>query len=218
MKVHYLNSKGEKKSIGGVTHLRRTNENVFIAMTESGVELHLRLSGIDEIFQDENIEKKVLAERSLQSQGVERKKASVYTDGACKGNPGPGGWGAILLVDGKEIELSGGEESTTNNRMEITSLIQALNYFHEPYDITLTSDSKYVVDAIKKGWLENWKRNSWVKADKNPVANADLWEILYTLLEKHNVKLIWIKGHTGHEYNERCDKLATNFAKKYSKT
>ena len=140
------------------------------------------------------------------------KTVTVYTDGACSGNPGPGGWGAILSFQGIEKELSGGEAATTNNRMELTAVISALQALREPCEVTLTSDSKYVIDAITKGWAVSWRAKGWRKADKSPALNVDLWEVLLALLEKHKVEFVWVHGHTGHPYNERCDALATAFA------
>ena len=140
------------------------------------------------------------------------KHVDIYTDGACRGNPGRGGWGAILVYGSTEKEISGGEEMTTNNRMELMGAISALELLKEPCDVTLTSDSKYLTDAINKGWLENWKRNGWKKADKKPVLNIELWERLDALLGKHTVRFVWVHGHEGHVYNERCDVLATSFA------
>lgn len=141
-----------------------------------------------------------------------KKEVELFTDGACSGNPGPGGWGAILRYKGKEKELSGGEEDTTNNRMELTAVIEALSALKEPCHVTLTSDSKYVIDSITKGWAESWKKRGWKKADKSPALNVDLWETLLTLLDRHEVTFVWVKGHNGHPYNERCDELATTFA------
>lgn len=140
------------------------------------------------------------------------KHVEIYTDGACRGNPGKGGWGAILVYGNKEKELSGGEALTTNNRMELTSVIEALSALKEPCRVTLTSDSKYVVDAIEKGWARSWQSNGWKKADRKPALNPDLWEKLLALLDKHEVTFVWVKGHDGHPYNERCDQLATTFA------
>ncbi len=140
------------------------------------------------------------------------KKVEIYTDGACRGNPGKGGWGAILVY-GKNIkEMSGGEAMTTNNRMELTGAIEALSILKEPCEVTLTSDSKYLVDAISKGWLDSWQKNGWRKADRSEVLNIDLWQKLITQLERHKVTFVWVHGHAGHEYNERCDVLATTFA------
>lgn len=140
------------------------------------------------------------------------KHVDIYTDGACRGNPGRGGWGAILVYNGKEKELSGGEKLTTNNRMELTAAIEALSVLREPCDVTLTSDSKYLVDAINKKWITSWQRQGWRKADKSPVLNVELWQKLVQLLEKHRVTFVWVHGHQGHAYNERCDALATAFA------
>ena len=140
------------------------------------------------------------------------KHVEIYTDGACRGNPGRGGWGAILVYGGIEKELSGGEAETTNNRMELTAVISALRALREPCRVTLTSDSKYVIDAITKGWAVSWRAKGWRKADKSPALNVDLWETLLDLLEIHDVTFVWVHGHTGHPYNERCDVLATTFA------
>ena len=140
------------------------------------------------------------------------KHVEIYTDGACRGNPGRGGWGAILVYGGIEKELSGGEAETTNNRMELTAVISALRALREPCRVTLTSDSKYVIDAITKGWAVSWRAKGWRKADKSPALNVDLWETLLGLLEIHDVSFVWVHGHTGHPYNERCDALATAFA------
>lgn len=136
----------------------------------------------------------------------------IYTDGACRGNPGAGGWGAVLVCDGKEKELSGGEAETTNNRMELLAAINALSALKYPCEVTLTSDSKYLVDAIEKGWARSWREKGWRRADRSPALNPDLWERLLELLEIHTVQLVWVKGHAGHPYNERCDALATAFA------
>ena len=140
------------------------------------------------------------------------KHVDIYTDGACRGNPGPGGYGAILVFCGKEKELSGGEPNTTNNRMELMGAITALEALKEPCEVTLTSDSKYLTEAINKGWLASWKKNGWKKADKKPVLNIELWQRLDALLNIHKVEFVWVHGHQGHEYNERCDVLATTFA------
>lgn len=137
------------------------------------------------------------------------KKVEIYTDGACRGNPGKGGWGAVLVYRGTERELSGGEAETTNNRMELTAAIRALSALKEPCQVTLTSDSRYLVDGITQGWAESWRAHGWKKADKSPALNPDLWEELLDLLARHKVELVWIKGHDGHPFNERCDKLAT---------
>ena len=142
------------------------------------------------------------------------KNVEIYTDGACRGNPGVGGWGAVLKYGSIEREISGGEASTTNNRMELTAVISALSLLKEPCHVTLTSDSKYVIDAIQKGWLDSWQKKGWRKADGKAVLNVDLWEKLVALLATHQVDLVWVHGHTGHKYNERCDELATTFADK----
>ena len=144
------------------------------------------------------------------------KHVDIYTDGACRGNPGKGGWGAVLIYKGVEKELSGGERMTTNNRMELSAVIAALSALREPCEITLTSDSKYVVDAVTKGWAQSWKAKGWKKADKSPALNADLWDKLLALLDYHTVTFVWVKGHAGHPYNERCDALATAFADSFS--
>ena len=147
---------------------------------------------------------------------AELKKVEIFTDGACSGNPGPGGWGAILRYGSRELELSGGEKSTTNNRMELTAVIEALKKLKEKCDITIYTDSKYVADGIGKGWAKSWQKNNWRKADKKPALNADLWEVLLNLLEIHKVEIEWVKGHAGHPENERCDRLAVEFYKKLS--
>lgn len=139
------------------------------------------------------------------------KKINIYTDGACSGNPGKGGWGAVLVYKDTEKEICGGSADTTNNRMELTAVIEALKILKEPCEVSLTTDSKYVCDAITKGWVYSWKRNGWKKADKKPALNVDLWEQLLPLLETHKVTFNWVKGHNGHPYNERCDRLAVSF-------
>ncbi len=140
------------------------------------------------------------------------KQVEIYTDGACRGNPGPGGWGAVLVFHGIEREMSGGEPMTTNNRMELLAAISALAALKEPCRVTLTSDSKYLVDAVTLGWAESWRAHGWKKSDRSPALNVDLWEQLLALLERHEVTFVWVKGHDGHPYNERCDRLATAFA------
>ncbi len=145
------------------------------------------------------------------------KRVEIFTDGACSGNPGPGGWGAILRYGSSEKELSGGEAETTNNRMELTAVIAALSALKEPCAVTICSDSKYVIDAVTKGWAEKWQKNRWIKPDKKPALNADLWERLLALLGKHQVQFTWIKGHAGHPENERCDQLAVEQAQKFFK-
>ncbi len=143
------------------------------------------------------------------------KHLEIFTDGACSGNPGPGGWGAVLRYQGIEKELSGGEKETTNNRMELTAMIEALAILKEPCSVTLTTDSKYAADGITKGWARSWQKNGWRKADKKPALNSDLWEQLLQLLDIHKVEIVWVKGHAGHPENERCDKLATAAIEKY---
>lgn len=138
------------------------------------------------------------------------KKVRIYTDGACSGNPGAGGWAAILEYNGIEKEISGYEENTTNNRMELTAVIEALSLLKEPCLVHLFSDSKYIADAVEKGWAVSWRNNGWKKADKKEALNTDLWERLLNLLEKHSVKIEWVKGHSGDTNNERCDKLAVS--------
>lgn len=143
------------------------------------------------------------------------KLINIYTDGACSGNPGPGGWGAVLVYNNVEKQLSGSEKETTNNRMELTAVIEALKALKEPCEVKLTTDSKYVCDAINKEWVYSWKAKGWKKADKKPALNVDLWEKLLELLEIHKVEFIWVKGHNGHKYNEICDELAVNEYQKY---
>ena len=143
------------------------------------------------------------------------KEVSIYTDGACGGNPGRGGWGAILVYGKYEKELSGGERETTNNRMELTAAIEGLSALREPCKVTLYSDSKYVVDAFLLGWVESWRAAGW-RRGKDKLKNPDLWEKLYSLTEIHQVDFIWVKGHAGHDYNERCDILATSYADSFS--
>ena len=143
------------------------------------------------------------------------KQVTIYTDGACSGNPGPGGWGAILEWNGREKELSGGEAETTNNRMELSGVIFALSALKEPCAVDLYTDSKYVFDAVDKGWVYTWRKNGWRKADKKPALNVDLWERLLPLLETHRVTWHWVKGHAENEKNNRCDQLAVAESKKY---
>ena len=142
-----------------------------------------------------------------------QKFVEIFTDGACSGNPGPGGWGAVLRYNGREKELSGGERDTTNNRMELTAVIKALEQLKEPCKVMLTTDSKYVLDGVSKGWAVSWQKNGWRKADKKPALNPDLWERLLELLKIHNVTINWVKGHAGHPENERCDELAVAYYK-----
>ena len=138
------------------------------------------------------------------------KTVTLYTDGACSGNPGPGGWGAILEYMGHEKELSGGEDSTTNNRMELTAVIQGLSCLKEPCIVELYSDSKYVIDGLQKGWAEGWKKRGWIKADKKPALNPDLWERLLELTHIHQMRYHWVKGHAENPKNNRCDEMAVS--------
>ena len=143
------------------------------------------------------------------------KTVTIYTDGACSGNPGPGGWGAILIYGTHKRELSGGEPDTTNNRMELTAVIQALSLLKEPCAVDLWSDSKYVIDGLEKGWARGWKKRGWVKSDKKPALNPDLWDRLLELEEIHTLRCHWVKGHAENEYNNRCDELAVMESQKY---
>ncbi len=136
------------------------------------------------------------------------KTVTLYTDGACSGNPGPGGWGAILEYMGSEKEMSGGEASTTNNRMELTAVIEGLSALKEPCIVELYSDSKYVIDGLQKGWAESWKKRGWIKSDKKPAQNPDLWEKLLALTHVHQLRYHWVKGHADNPKNNRCDQLA----------
>ena len=136
------------------------------------------------------------------------KTVTLYTDGACSGNPGPGGWAAILLYQGHEKTLSGGEPETTNNRMELTAVIQGLAALNQPCVVELYSDSKYVIDALEKGWAAGWRKRGWKKSDKKPALNPDLWEQLLDLAEYHTLRCHWVKGHAENPYNNRCDQLA----------
>jgi len=141
------------------------------------------------------------------------KHVTIYTDGACLGNPGPGGYGVILSYNGKEKEISKGFKNTTNNRMELRAVIEGLKALKENCDVTIVTDSKYVAEAMQKGWVAKWKANGWKRNKKEKALNIDLWEQLLDLCEKHNVKFEWISGHSGHPQNERCDKMAVNAAK-----
>lgn len=136
------------------------------------------------------------------------KTVTIYTDGACSGNPGPGGWGAVLLYGTHRRELSGGEDHTTNNRMELTAVIAALEMLKEPCIVELWSDSKYVIDGLEKGWAKGWQKRGWVKSDKKPALNPDLWERLLALADTHTLHYHWVKGHADTEENNRCDQLA----------
>ena len=141
------------------------------------------------------------------------KKVEIFTDGACSGNPGPGGWGAVLRFGGREKELCGGDDDTTNNRMELIACIEALSALKEPCEVTLTTDSQYVVNGMTKGWASSWQKNGWIKSDKKPAQNPDLWEKLLELSKRHRLTFVWIKGHAGHPENERCDALAVGYYK-----
>jgi len=138
------------------------------------------------------------------------KKVEIYTDGACTGNPGKGGFGAILIYNGTEKKISRGYRKTTNNRMELMAAVESLKLLKEPCNVELYSDSKYLTDAINKGWLESWAKNGWRKADKKKVLNVDLWQELRQMLEVHSVTFIWVKGHAGNKYNEICDVMAVD--------
>ena len=143
------------------------------------------------------------------------KHVEIFTDGACSGNPGPGGWGAILRYKGTEKEISGGEPQTTNNRMELLAVISALKLLKEPCEVTLRTDSQYVSNALERGWAKNWQKNGWMRNKKEPALNPDLWQELLELYDKHNVTIVWVKGHAGHPENERCDRLAVAEYQKY---
>ena len=143
------------------------------------------------------------------------KTVTLYTDGACSGNPGPGGWGAILVYGARELALSGGEARTTNNRMELTAVIAGLQKLKEPCIVELYSDSKYVIDALSKGWAKSWKAKGWVKSDKKPALNPDLWDALLSLTDRHEVRCHWVKGHADNEYNNRCDTMAVAESRKF---
>lgn len=145
------------------------------------------------------------------------KKVDIYSDGACSGNPGPGGYGAILVYNGKEKELSEGFAETTNNKMELLAVIVGLETLKESCKVTVTSDSKYVVDAITKGWLDSWIAKGWRKADGKPALNCELWQRLTAQLKRHDVTFVWVKGHAGHPYNERCDTLAVSAIEKLTR-
>lgn len=143
------------------------------------------------------------------------KTVTIYTDGACSGNPGPGGWGAILRYKETEKELSGGAADTTNNRMELTAVIEALALLKEPCVVELYSDSKYVIDGLSKGWAKGWQKRGWIKSDKKPALNPDLWERLLALTDRHEMHYHWVKGHAENEKNNRCDQMAVAESKKF---
>jgi ribonuclease HI len=132
----------------------------------------------------------------------------LYTDGACSGNPGPGGWGAILVIGGKELVLSGSTDDTTNNQMELTAVIEGLRSLTLPCRVTITADSTYVINGFAKGWLAKWKSNGWKTSARKPVKNQELWQALDHQIERHTVTWVWVRGHEGHELNERCDRMA----------
>lgn len=142
-------------------------------------------------------------------------KVEIYTDGSCLSNPGPGGWAAILVCRGKEKVISGGEPETTNNRMELLGAISALEALKKPCEVSFCSDSKYVIDGLSKGWAESWRQRGWKKSDNKPALNQELWQRLLDAVEPHTIEYVWIKGHAGHPYNERCDELARAEAMKY---
>lgn len=144
-------------------------------------------------------------------------QVELFTDGACSGNPGPGGWGAILRCAGVEKELSGGEAETTNNRMELMAVINGLHALNRPCHVTITTDSQYVVNGITKGWAASWKANGWRKKDNKPALNPELWDQLLTELSRHEYEFHWVKGHAGHPENERCDALAVAQSQRYQK-
>lgn len=143
------------------------------------------------------------------------KTVTIYTDGACSGNPGPGGWGAILRYKDTEKDLSGGAADTTNNRMELTAVIEALALLKEPCVVELYSDSKYVIDGLSKGWARGWQKRGWIKSDKKPALNPDLWERLLDLTDRHEMHYHWVKGHAENEKNNRCDQMAVAESKKF---
>ena len=143
------------------------------------------------------------------------KQIDLYTDGACSGNPGPGGWGCVLIYKGVEKELSGGEAETTNNRMELLAVINGLEALKESCAVTLYSDSKYVIDALQLGWAKKWRANGWMRNKKEAAKNPELWERLLNLCEKHEMSYVWVKGHAENEYNNRCDKMAVAESKKF---
>lgn len=140
-------------------------------------------------------------------------KVIIYTDGACSGNPGPGGWGVVLMYKENKKEISGGKQDTTNNVMELTAVIEGLKLLKYPCEVDLYSDSAYVVNAFKQGWIYNWMKNNWKTSGKEPVKNQELWKELYSLTKTHNVNFIKVKGHSDNEYNNRCDELARNAIK-----
>lgn len=147
---------------------------------------------------------------------MSKPEVKVYTDGACSGNPGPGGWGAILIWNGREKEISGGTSKTTNNRMEMQAVIEAFKSLKKPCIVRIHSDSSLIINAFRKGWIKNWQSRGWKKADKKPVENRDLWEKMLKVMEPHEVRWIKVKGHSGDKYNDRADRLAVEASKRYS--
>ena len=143
-------------------------------------------------------------------------EVTIYTDGACRGNPGPGGWSAIIISGNTEKVIAGGEKDTTNNRMELKAIIGALQLLTRRCRVNVFSDSKYVVDGLSRGWAMSWQSRGWKKSDGKPALNANLWEKLLRLCEKHDVNVTWVEGHNGNYYNERCDRLAVSFAEAFS--
>ena len=144
-----------------------------------------------------------------------KKEVEIYTDGACSGNPGPGGWAAILCYGSTEKEISGGEPDTTNNRMELMAVISAIEALNKPCQVKIYSDSQYICEAVNKGWARSWRAKGWKRSDKSPAKNPDLWERLLNLLDRYEVEFIWVRGHSDNEYNNRCDILAVAESKKF---
>lgn len=144
------------------------------------------------------------------------KKVTIYTDGACSGNPGPGGWGAVLIYGEHRLEMSGGERQTTNNRMELTAAIEAMSRLNQPCEVELWSDSRYLVDGLEKGWAKGWRSRGWKKKDGSPALNPELWERLLELCEEHTVTLHWVKGHAENRENNRCDEMAVAESRKFA--
>ena len=146
------------------------------------------------------------------------KEVIIYTDGACSGNPGPGGWGAVLRYGSAEKEMSGGKPLSTNNEMELTAVVEALSALKERCKVKLYSDSSYVVNAINQRWIVNWSKDGWKNSKKETLPNLELWKQLYSMLEEHEIQFIWVRGHADNEYNERCDRLAVAARLKYQTT
>lgn len=144
---------------------------------------------------------------------INMEKVTIYTDGACSGNPGPGGWGAVLIYNENKKEISGGKKETTNNIMELTAVIEALKLLKYPCEVDLYSDSAYLVNGFSQGWIYNWQKNNWKTSNKEPVKNKELWQEIYKLTKIHKVNFIKVKGHSDNEYNNRCDELARNAIK-----